>query len=1010
MKNNFKRIAAGLCALTMITCLSEYAENASSIMSAKAGSSFSVNVNDENNDIKFDESQISQIEKNIKITEIPVATAKNVKISTSNNVITGTFSGLEFINKISFTIQATNTSLDYLKENVRIFAESYISKDGKEYSDSESEKVWQCKKEDSNIYTLDFYTGIKGDSYSFKISGLNNVDNLSVLSHTIENEAVYKVEATYLDGEGICAYLPASEGLNKDNMTKWAKNQCLLANSLKHLTNNPGYYTVYYYFNGSVAYADAQTNTWGNSDIRSGKIRFNPDATKQELELIKLNENAFNYFTMHEMGHVYNGHTNFDEKIIFRSGNSSFDEYYTNVRALTALQNCENIRSYKVRKENNYTSKRELFSYKDVYKVNYNYKSGNDYEYHFANSLLKCCDWEKLETFYSAEFVPDRYLSEWEESAKKLYDSLSNVTGIDFSDRIVDNSEYSLCKFVNGLRCLYSLSTNMEYDDEKFIDFVDKTFTIKKNPSIGINNDISGLEFIRAILIKHEVLRSDIVITNQPSNVQVGYGKPVRTSVTALGDELSYQWYVKNPGDKGFSKSSITKAVYETSMRKEMDGREIYCEITDKYGTSVRSDTVTLGTVIITEQPSHTYAPLDGTVKTSVTALGDNLSYQWYVKNPGDKGFSKSSITKAVYETSMREEMDGREIYCVITDEKTKKSVKSDTVILATLAITKQPTNVQTPQKTFATTSVAAIGDGLSYQWYRISSPTEIYCIPCSEPELQRYNVWNGSQVFCRVTDKNGKYIDSDIVTLGPVIITEQPTNVQAKVGEQAKTKVSAIGEGKLTYEWWYCEPGTDVFYKSSRITGDTYDCEMTEAKNGRKIYCVVKDENENSTFSNIVTIGLPLEITEDLVDVTAKLGEKVEFSVSAKGYGLTYKWYFKNKNMKNFEVTETFKTNKYGFDQMTLARADREVYCVITDIFGNERTTATIKIGFPAGYGDANCDSVVDAKDADAILKAYANSDKNALTPQGEKNADVSGDGGVTPDDALLIQQYLSN
>lgn len=90
---------------------------------------------------------------------------------------------------------------------------------------------------------------------------------------------------------------------------------------------------------------------------------------------------------------------------------------------------------------------------------------------------------------------------------------------------------------------------------------------------------------------------------------------------------------------------------------------------------------------------------------------------------------------------------------------------------------------------------------------------------------------------------------------------------------------------------------------------------------------------------------------------LTAELGEKVEFSVSATGHGLTYEWHYKSKNMKKFDVTESFKTNKYGFDKMTEARSGREVYCVITDIFGNSVQTETVRIDLP----DVAVDCIID-------------------------------------------------
>ncbi len=57
--------------------------------------------------------------------------------------------------------------------------------------------------------------------------------------------------------------------------------------------------------------------------------------------------------------------------------------------------------------------------------------------------------------------------------------------------------------------------------------------------------------------------------------------------------------------------------------------------------------------------------------------------------------------------------------------------------------------------------------------------------------------------------------------------------------------------------------------------------------------------------------------------------------------------------------------------------------------------------------YGDANCDGKVALADAVAILQYLANSSKYPLTDEGKANADVDGEGGITANDALVLQKY---
>jgi hypothetical protein len=83
-------------------------------------------------------------------------------------------------------------------------------------------------------------------------------------------------------------------------------------------------------------------------------------------------------------------------------------------------------------------------------------------------------------------------------------------------------------------------------------------------------------------------------ITAQPQPAAAPDGEIVRASVTATGDGLTYQWYIQNAGGSKFSKSSVTTAEYACRMNQTADGRQAYCVITDRYGISVRTETITL--------------------------------------------------------------------------------------------------------------------------------------------------------------------------------------------------------------------------------------------------------------------------------------------------------------------------------------------------------------------------------------------------------------------------------
>ena len=104
--------------------------------------------------------------------------------------------------------------------------------------------------------------------------------------------------------------------------------------------------------------------------------------------------------------------------------------------------------------------------------------------------------------------------------------------------------------------------------------------------------------------------------------------------------------------------------------------------ITDSYGKSVTSKTVTISQITVTQQPKNAKVAADKVAKATVNAEGTGLSYQWYIKNPDGSTFSKSSCTSATYSCKMSAKISGRQAYCVITDTY-GNSITTNTVTLS---------------------------------------------------------------------------------------------------------------------------------------------------------------------------------------------------------------------------------------------------------------------------------------------------------------------------------------
>ena len=346
----------------------------------------------------------------------------------------------------------------------------------------------------------------------------------------------------------------------------------------------------------------------------------------------------------------------------------------------------------------------------------------------------------------------------------------------------------------------------------------------------------------------------------------------------------------------------------------------------------------------ITRQPANASATAGQVARTTLTATGDGLTYKWYYKDPGMSKYSLTTSFKTKnYSITMSEARDGRMVYCVVTDQY-GTSVKSNAVKLsiAKIAITKQPTDFTTTSGRTATLTVAASGEGLTYQWYYKNAGASAFTkssVKTASYSTKMDSTVNGRQLYCVVKDKFGNTVQSNTATLkmaAAVKITKQPASVSVLKGEMAAAKVTATGDG-LTYKWYYKNKGASKFTYTDGFKGNTYSIEMTDARDGRQVYCVISDKYGNSVQTKTVTLSKTYtgpEITGQPKSVSAKIGEKVSATVTAEGKGLTYTWYYLNPGSTTL-AKSSVTGRTYSFT-LTAATAGRQVICIVIDQYGN--------------------------------------------------------------------------
>ena len=349
-------------------------------------------------------------------------------------------------------------------------------------------------------------------------------------------------------------------------------------------------------------------------------------------------------------------------------------------------------------------------------------------------------------------------------------------------------------------------------------------------------------------------------IVKQPKTVSVKRGETAKVTVKAMGEGVTYTWYVKDSGETKFSKSAVTGPSYSVKMDATRKNRAVYCVVKDKYGKTQKSNVVYLRMLpTITAQPKTVYAKYGSTAKVTIKASGEGLKYIWYTKNPGDSKFVKSSVTGASYSLKMDNTRKNRAVYCVVKD-KYGNTVKSKTVYFRMSAsIITQPKTVYAKNGAAAKVTVKAAGDGLTYTWYKKDVGETKFtksAVTKSSYSMGMDSSRKNRAVYCVVKDKYGKTVKSKTVYLRmAVTITSQPKSVAVKSGATAKVTVKAVGDG-LTYTWYVKNPGESTYAKTS-VKTSTYSIKMDKIRNNRSVYCVVKDKYGKTAKSSVAVLRM---------------------------------------------------------------------------------------------------------------------------------------------------------
>lgn len=471
--SNFKRIiSASLAALALCPAIISI----SSTTSAYAAGAF-ISDTDYNAAINIDESQISVSYS----TSRAFGTYINTKIS--NGVISSKqqANGFPTLQNVQVIINVQGTKIDQnaVNELKNTTLKLMCSVEG--VDNTQTYKVSNVEKKSNTSYNLVFdNVTLLGSSLSFELSKITKVTGLKCGSALVQSNggSYYYINVKTPNAENLYIRLRNASNVTIDNMKKWAKRICMYANSLSQMTGvKLG--TLYMNFDDTGSAYGYSCNAKLNPYCKKlGFTGFGVAATNAEIQRLALNKNEITWTILHEVAHSYCVQASSSKFwynfVPIHSSGYQDDEYFTNVRGLTAIQNCDNLKNTDIYIGNRSGKTGKYNTIANIIEISKNVDGTSEYIYYtFAKKLSNIANtygWDKLETYFAAKTDYDYKSTENRNAAK----AINSLLGTSYP---VNDDNMDFARMTNNLRKLYKLTWgNGNFNANNFKEFVSQLF------------------------------------------------------------------------------------------------------------------------------------------------------------------------------------------------------------------------------------------------------------------------------------------------------------------------------------------------------------------------------------------------------------------------------------------------------------------------------------------------------------------------------------------------------
>ena len=459
---------------------------------------------------------------------------------------------------------------------------------------------------------------------------------------------------------------------------------------------------------------------------------------------------------------------------------------------------------------------------------------------------------------------------------------------------------------------------------------VDSTLTALDTKPIVIEASQSGLSNYSAAssTLKLTASLNAIAITHQPQSVSIVSGGSANFEVSATGTSPTYQWLYNDSPISGATSSS-----FSLSTATSANAGSYSCKVSNDAGSktsSIAKLTVTPAVIITAQPTAATTIKVGSPVTLSVTATGNNLSYQWYVGSKAISEATASSFTIASASTS------NEGSYTCLVSNNAGKAISSAAIV-----------SVQPVQQTLTFDTLPQL---------KVGVPGTLSATATSKGEI-RFSVVSGNAtlsgsaltaldtkpiVIQATQPGSSDYLEGSTTTtikasLEPIILTHQPESLTVVGGDAASFDVTATGTSP-TYQWLYNDSPI------SGATSSSYSLSTATSANAGNYSCKVSN-GENFVVSNQATLTVSPAViitAQPTSALTVKVGSSPTLSVTAKGKALSYQWYLGSKMIDGAtQSTYTIASASY--------ESEGTYTCYVSNSGGNATTTPTLINVIPA-------------------------------------------------------------